>query len=120
MTQLGDDPIDAHLSESTVLHLARLRKMDRDVFRSALGRVREEARAAAGRAAVMKDRAERAVLRQMVKDGVSDDTMRELFDLTGLDADTQTRLIAIRVTGDLMRYATELGLARLAAAERRK
>ena len=113
----GDDPIDGQLSESTVLHLARLRKVDRDLYRPALSLARAEATAAAERAAFSKARADRAVHRQMIKDGFSDDTIRQLFDLTGLDDDTKTRLIAIRASGDLMAYTVALGTARLAAAE---
>jgi hypothetical protein len=45
---------------------------------------------------------------------VSPKDLHAFVNLDDLDADTRARLIAIRATGDLCLYATELGMARAA------
>lgn len=74
-------------------------------------------------AAARQRSAERADRRQLdvfndraARQGIGEQDRIAFTDLSDLDAATRDRLLAIRRTGDLCRYATELGMARDAAA----
>jgi hypothetical protein len=109
---LGEDPRDAALPEGVVLHLSKLRRLDRTSYNVRLmverANVDRQWQATQRVQANQQRRADRFIENAGVDD---DDSM--------FDAATRERLQTLRRT-DVMQWATEFGLARIAVAERKQ